>query len=87
MKMARLSDLKKKEVINEPDGRRLGFLYDVDINPEDGRLEGIILKGTMKMLGFTGKNEDFIIPWDMIKRIGEDIIIVYIEEKYLKKYP
>lgn len=85
--MARLSDLKKKEVINEPDGRRLGFLYDVDINPEDGRLEAIILKGTLKMLGFGGKNEDFIIPWELIRRIGEDIIIVHIEEKYLKKYP
>jgi len=85
--MARISEIKQKEVINALDGTRLGFVHDLDINTEDGRIEGIILKGTTRLMGLLGRNEDLVIPWELIKRIGEDIIIVYIEERYLKKYP
>ena len=82
----RISELRQKEVINADDGKRLGFVYDIDINLEDGKIEALVMKGTGRLLGFLGKDDELIIPWQLIKRVGEDIIIVDIQEKYLKKY-
>ena len=84
--MDRSSDLKHKEVINISDGRRLGFVCDVEINLEDGRIESIVLPGSGKFLGIIGKDNEFVIPWEKISKIGEDIILVNIEDRIIKKY-
>ena len=84
--MNRISDFKQKEVINISDGRRLGFVCDIEVNLEDGRIEAIIIPGGGKLFGFLGKENEFVIPWENIKKIGEDIILVDIDERYLKKY-
>lgn len=84
--MYRSSDLKQKEVINIADGRRLGFVSDVEINLEDGRLEAIILPGAGRFFGLLGKENEFVIPWDRIKKIGEDIILVEMDERFIRKF-
>ena len=82
----KIIEMKNKEIINADDGRRLGFLQDVDVNLEDGRLEALVLKGTSKLFGLLGSHEDLIIPWKMIEKIGRDTIIVSVPEKYLEKF-
>ncbi len=84
--MTRTSELKDKEVINMSDGRRLGFVCDVEINLEDGRIDAIVIPGTGRLFGLIGKDGDFIIPWEKIKKIGEDIILVELDERYIRKY-
>ncbi|NMA33725.1 MAG: YlmC/YmxH family sporulation protein [Clostridiaceae bacterium] len=84
--MNRSSDFKQKEVINVSDGRRLGFVSDVEIDLEQGRIEAIILPGVGKLLGFFGKDNEFVIPWDKIVKIGEDIILVDLDERYIRRY-
>ncbi len=84
--MNRSSDFKQKEVINVSDGRRLGFVSDVEIDLEQGRIEAIILPVVGKLLGFFGKDSEFIIPWDKIVKIGEDIILVDLDERYIRRY-
>ena len=86
MTMYRTSDLKQKEVINIADGKRLGFVGDVEINLEDGRLEAIILPGSGRFFGILGKDNEFVIPWDRIRKIGEDIILVEMDERFIRKY-
>lgn len=84
--MNRSSDFRQKEVINVSDGRRLGFVSDVEIDLEQGRVEAIILPGVGKLLGFFGKDSEFFIPWDKIVKIGEDIILVDLDERYIRRY-
>jgi len=75
--MGRALTFKQKEVINLSDGRRLGYVQDVEANFDTGEITAIIVPGTNKMFSFSGKN-DIIIPWKQIKRIGDDIILVEI---------
>ena len=35
--------LKNKEVINIHDGRSLGFIYDIEVNLEEGTIDGIVI--------------------------------------------
>lgn len=82
----RTADLKHKEVINISDGRRLGFVCDVEINLETGSIEGLVIPGGGRLFGFIGRENEFIIPWDKIIKIGEDIILVDMDERFIRKY-
>jgi YlmC/YmxH family sporulation protein len=84
--MNRSSDFRQKEVINISDGKRLGFVSDVEIDLESGKVEAVILPGVGKLFGLLGKESEFIIPWDSIKKVGEDIILVDLDERYIRKY-
>jgi YlmC/YmxH family sporulation protein len=84
--MNRSSDFRNKEVINISDGKRLGFVHDVEINLEDGRIEAIVIPGGGRLFGLIGKDSEFVIPWERIKKIGEDIILVEMDERFIRKY-
>ncbi|WP_338322938.1 YlmC/YmxH family sporulation protein [Oceanobacillus halophilus] len=71
-----LSELQLKEVILIEDGRRLGNIYDLEINPSTGRIEAFILLVRDKKGNFFSKSDEIIIPWDQIVRIGSDVILV-----------
>ena len=70
-------DFKHKEVINILDGKRLGFVQDVTADLETGVITSIIVPGNSKLLNiFSNGNNDIIIPWQNIKCIGDDVILV-----------
>ena len=72
----RVADLQKKEVINITDGKRLGFVYDVEIDLETGRIGSIIIPGGYRFFGLFGKGEEYVVNYEQIKKIGDDIILV-----------
>lgn len=74
--MNKASDFRQKEVINIYDGKRLGFVCDVDIDMNTGKLNSIIIPGSAKFLGIFGTQDDYVIPFSSIKTIGDDIILV-----------
>lgn len=78
----RIADLRCKEVINICDGCRLGFVSDVQINVITGQVVAIIVPGPCRIFGLFGREDDFIIFWDRIKRIGDDIILVEVEGEH-----
>ena len=82
--MGRISKFKCIEVVNINNGRRLGFVSDADVNFKTGQLEAIVIAGAGKILGFSRKSGELIIPFEKVKKIGDDIIIVDIEERILK---
>ena len=84
--MCRTMDLRRKEVINVTDGKRMGFVSDVDINLEEGRIDAIILPGPAKIFGIIGKDNEVTIPWESIKKIGEDIILVDMDNRFMRKF-
>lgn len=76
--MARGIDFKQKEVISLSEGKILGFVVDVQADFENGEIHSIIVAKTGKIFGnITGKN-NVTIPWDKIKKIGEDVILVEV---------
>lgn len=77
--MIKASDIKSKEIININDGKRLGLVYDVEINMETGNIESLIIPGTTRILGFLSKDNDIVINWKSINKIGEDVILVNLE--------
>lgn len=78
----KISDLRLLDVVNVKDGRRLGPIKDLDLDLERGVIKGMILPGPSKSWGlFSGsKSEDCSIPWDRVKKIGVDVILVDVND-------
>ncbi len=74
----RLSDLGDKEIINVADGSRYGDLYNAELMFEEstGKIRVIMAPEHKGRISFTGNRNYVHLPWDCIKKIGEDIIIV-----------
>lgn len=76
--MVRVSDLRSREIVNTIDGKRLGTISDVEIDLGSGRVTALIVPGEGRFFGLFGRDEEFIIPWDRIKKIGTDVILVEV---------
>jgi len=77
--MCKISELTCKEVICIRDGRRLGFITDVCVELPGGCITGVIVPGKCRVFGVCPPREDFLIPWQCIRRIGPDIILVDVK--------
>lgn len=73
---SRITDLRCKEVINLCDGARLGYVGDVEIDTVCGRVVALVVPGRCRFFGLFGREEDYVIPWECIDKIGDDIILV-----------
>lgn len=72
----RYSDFRCKEVINVSDGCRLGYVSDLDLDTECGKVPAIVIPGPCRFFGLFGREDDFVVPWACIRKIGSDIILV-----------
>lgn len=80
--MLKVSDFVYREVINISDGEKIGYVSDIEFNRETGFINSIIIPEKTKRI-FSSKSQGIKIPWDNIKKIGDDIILVdIIAEKY-----
>ena len=73
------SELRYKEVIDIHTGKRLGYVCDAEFDETEGRLISLITPGKAKFFGLFGREDDYILPWKCIVRIGGDIILVETE--------
>ena len=80
-----LSELRQKDVINTRDGRSLGKVIDIEFCLCDGRVTALIVPGGgLRPASFLsqvlrGEKEVIVIPWEMICKIGDDVILVDVE--------
>ncbi|PLS06473.1 YlmC/YmxH family sporulation protein [Neobacillus cucumis] len=74
--MVKISEFQIKDVVNVADGKRLGNIGDIEINLTTGKIEAVIISGNGRVLGFFGKDEEIVIPWRNILKIGQDVILV-----------
>lgn len=88
----KFSDLRCKEVINGSNGCRLGCVSDMVIELDSGRVVSLIVPCCGHLLGLFPGKEEYVIPWNCIRRIGDDIILVELgsdgspHKKEKKKY-
>ena len=73
--MIRISEIGMKKIVNMSDGRILGQIADFEIDPAEGKLRSIVLPGSEKV-SFFRKREFYSIPWQEIKKIGFDVVLV-----------
>ena len=82
----RICDLREKEVVNISDCKRLGHPMDVSFDICNGCILELIVPGSSKLYGLFGCDSEYVIPFECIKKIGPDIILVDIcEEECLHK--
>ncbi|NRD78795.1 YlmC/YmxH family sporulation protein [Bacillus sp. BRMEA1] len=74
--MLKISEFQIKDVVNVSDGKRLGNIGDIEINLSTGKIEAVVIAGNGRVLGFFGKDEEIVIPWKNIIKIGQDVILV-----------
>ncbi|MEN2766531.1 YlmC/YmxH family sporulation protein [Ornithinibacillus xuwenensis] len=74
--MIKLSELQVKEVIIVNDGRKLGHISDLEIDPDRGKIIALVIYLREKKGGFFGKPEELMIYWEQIVTIGSDVILV-----------
>lgn len=71
--MFKASYFKSREVISVNEGEKLGYVYDLEIDEISGKISSIVVPG--KNPGFFSKGKT-VIPWEKIKKIGDDTILV-----------
>lgn len=68
----RLSELQLKEIINISNGKRIGIIVDVIVEP-NGSIKKLILE---ERRGRKFTKEEYEISWNQIIKIGDDIILI-----------
>lgn len=75
--------LRSKEIVNIYDGKRLGRAVDIIFERETAKILGITVPSEKKLFK---KQEDIFVPIELIKKIGEDVILVkLVPENYQEK--
>ena len=74
------SELRYKELIDIHTGQRLGYVCDAEFDDAEGRIVSLITPGRPKFFGLFGREDDYVLPWKCIVRMGADIILVETQE-------
>ena len=75
-----LSELRAKDVINTRDGRSLGKVMDIEFCLCDGRITAIVVPASFHFGHvLRGERAGIVIPWEMICKIGDDVILADVE--------
>jgi len=84
----RLSELTGKEVINLSDGARLGVIEDCELSfdAKSGKIEYLILPNQRGLFSFFNGRRELAISWHSVKRIGEEVIIVDLNNVFDRMY-
>ena len=80
--LCRIADFNNKEVINVCTWHRLGYVSDAEFNIATGQITALIVPGPCRFFGFLGREDDYLLPWDCIDRIGEDIVLIKVSGEF-----
>ncbi len=71
-----------KEIVDVKRAERLGILghTDLEINENTGEIRSLIIP-SLKWFGLKKEGSDIRVPWNHIKKIGTDMIIIDIPEE------
>lgn len=77
-----LSDIEEKDVINVVTGERIGYVSSLKIDTNSGQIIAITVQPSMRFISFFSKEEEsIVVPWNQILKIGEDVIIVNVNQR------
>ncbi len=84
----RFSSMSGKEIVNLCDGSRLGIIGDSDllVDEKTGKILALLIPDQKGVFNFLSSNSILEIPWKAIKKIGNDMIIIELEDDDKRKY-
>ena len=68
-------ELREKEVVNLADGKRLGRVQDLVLEP-CGKVIGLVVPGEKKLIKALSRDESIFIAWKNIVKLGDDVILI-----------
>ena len=71
-----LGDLQSKDVVNVVDGSKLGRVTNLEIDPLNGKILSITVQTNLRLANFFSGNNNIVIPWNQIVKIGGEVVIV-----------
>lgn len=74
--ISRIGEIRNRDVISVVDGVRIGLVGDIEIDTQTAALMSIVVYGRPRFFGLLGHEEDCVIPWNSIRTIGEDAVLV-----------
>ena len=80
----RIAQMRSKEVVDIQTGARYGFVGDLEIDLNTGRIFALVVPGRLRLFGLLGRERERVFPWNAIRCLGEDIILV---ESGMEKIP
>lgn len=83
----KISELQAKDVVNVSDGRKLGQIYDLDLDLRQGTIKAIVVPAETKLFGWLSSGQEWVIPWRQIVKIGSDVILVRLEARPMELPP
>jgi YlmC/YmxH family sporulation protein len=72
----RIAELKDRQVVCVQDGSILGYVGDIELDTENGKLSSIVIYGKSKGFGLFGRADDMVVPWESIEILGSETILV-----------
>ena len=75
----RISDFQNKDVVDIKNGNRLGNIIDIDIDMISGNINKVIIYNK-KNIFRVFKNEELELNWTLIKKVGDDVILVDLDK-------
>lgn len=76
-----VSELQLKDVVNVNDGRKLGYVGDLQVNARDGRIAALVIPRRTGWRQLWRQSEDeWVIPWNNIVKCGADVILVKLDD-------
>ena len=79
------SDLRYKEIIDVHTGLRFGFICDAEFDDREGQITALITPGKARFFGLFGREDDYVIPWKCIIKIGRDIILIEVNGELTRR--
>ena len=73
-----INAMRSMEIIDVNTGKKLGYISDIKLDCEEDKVLSLILPGESK--GWFGESEEIEIPWENIKKIGVDVILVSVSD-------
>ena len=71
------SELRKKDVVCMGDGRVIGRVSDLQLDPSTGQIRALIVPAGSCLSSFLhGEKNQAVIAWGQIACIGDDVILV-----------
>lgn len=70
------TELRKKEVIDIDTAERLGYVCDIDVDLQSGRINSIILPSGGFFAPLFGQKRELVIPWSAVCAVGSEFILV-----------
>lgn len=83
----KISELQSKDVVNIANGKKLGKIYDLEIDMRRGKIKSLIIPGEAKLFGWGSNSQEWVIPWRRIVKIGSDVILVRLDSLLEDEHP